>query len=102
MKTVWKYAVPVGQDVRIEMDAAAKILHVEAFSPDIVLFWAEVHPAPTRLIRRHFEVFGTGHDIPLGAQHLGTTSLGGGELVWHLYELTSNHKPFPDPDGVPV
>jgi hypothetical protein len=55
----------------------------------VVEFWAEdASPvsgeAPPH---RTFQVFGTGHPLPDGAEWRGTTDRDPAGLVWHLYEL---------------
>jgi len=48
--------------------------------------WVEVdeeQPIENRVI----QVFGTGHNIPLGSQYIGTWQ--SPPFVWHLYEVTS-------------
>jgi len=39
-----------------------------------------------------FEVFGTGHHIPVGALHIGTAIEGA--YVWHLYQTSSSLPPL--------
>ncbi|MBQ1122629.1 hypothetical protein [Streptomyces sp. B15] len=54
----------------------------------IVEFWAEGSIEDTGTERtRTFQVIGTGHALPDGARHWGTTDRTPEGLVWHLYEL---------------
>lgn len=39
-----------------------------------------------------FEIFGTGHHIPVGALHIGSVIDGG--FVWHLYQTSSSLPPL--------
>lgn len=34
------------------------------------------------------QVFPTGHQVPEGAEHLGTSVTANGHLVWHLFEVS--------------
>ena len=83
MRTVWKYDVPVDDEVhshRIPTDY--RIVGVGIQRPNIVTFWAEVNrerePEVLDLI-----VVGTGHPVPLCSEHLGLVF--DGPFVWHLY-----------------
>ena len=51
-----------------------------------VEFWAE-HTEGATQVKRAFQVFGTGHPLPEGAQWRGTCQRTPHGLVWHLYEL---------------
>lgn len=53
--------------------------------------WVELDDDVTDFETRHFEVFGTGHTVPYGAEFLGSIiqrsdDIFGGALVWHVYE----------------
>ena len=91
-KTVWRYVVPImDSPTKYDLDENAKILHVDTKLLDVsaaVTFWAEVDRYPSNTTPRYFRVFGTGHSIPDHATHIGTCLGAGGDLVWHLYELT--------------
>lgn len=87
MRTVYKYPVPVADEVRIDMPFGAKVLHVEQQGEGVYI-WALVDPSAERE-RRVFIVRGTGHpiddDMPI--EHVGTFLLQGGALVFHLFEV---------------
>lgn len=102
MRTIHKYIVRVGYREKIAMDSGAKIIHVEAFSPDQVTMWVELYPEPTRVVNRFFRVFGTSDAIDVAGNHCGTAVWNGGALVWHLYELTGIRAVYRDPQGVPI
>lgn len=91
-RTIWRYVIPIhDRAIKINLDENAKILHVDTKLFHVsaaVTFWAEVNPEPERTVARYFGVFPTGSLIPNGATHVGTCLGAGGDLVWHLYELT--------------
>lgn len=87
MKAIWKFPIHVSDSVVVQMPKGARILpHVEAVSPSVIVFWAEVNSVegyPTE--DRVLYVVGTGNQMPERAnKHLGTTVAG--QFVWHLYE----------------
>lgn len=86
MKSIYKYQLPLGDTVTIEMprEAQALAVQVQSGSPYI---WALVDPdAPKEL--RQFKVFGTGHMIPQEdpLHYLGTFQLDDGNFVFHVFE----------------
>jgi hypothetical protein len=52
-----------------------------------VEFWAE-HATGGLTIAHAYQVFGTGHPLPDGAEHVATCPRTAEGLVFHLYELT--------------
>ncbi|KAB2347363.1 DUF7352 domain-containing protein [Actinomadura rudentiformis] len=73
--------------------AAGTPLHCEAVRIDVgpnaqhgVDFWT-LHDDGAQELKRTFQVFGTGHDLPDGARYWGTTARTEDGLVWHLFEL---------------
>lgn len=86
MKRIFKYALPVTDEVRIAMPKGAEILSIQVQhgTPQI---WALVDPqAPDE--RRHFRVIGTGHPIEDHAnlRYIATFQYAGG-LVFHVFEV---------------
>lgn len=90
MSQVWKFVLQ--PECEIEMPAEAQILSVGSQGDDICL-WVRVDPAAPKE-KRKFIGFGTGHDIPdeLDLFFMGTAFLNGGNLVFHLFELTNNRE----------
>lgn len=90
--TIYKYPLDPDTDI-INLPRFANVLcvQVQGTTPCI---WAEVDPnAP--LERRHFQVVGTGHQLPVHdkyevtePKYIGTFQLHGGMLVFHLYEVS--------------
>ena len=83
-REVWKVSLPM--DDQWHEYAMGRIVHVDCQHPalgDTVEVWFENEPPTTRRLR----VFGTGHPIPDGAEHVGSTArMANGRLVWHVYE----------------
>lgn len=66
------------------MPTPAKVVHVE-MQHDKPEMWVELNPDnPT--FPKTFSIVGTGHDIPVNAQHCGSWQMDGGRFVFHLYE----------------
>lgn len=84
MKTVWKYTLePAAQQI-LRMPVGAQVVHVHGEGRSIYL-WAEVDTeAPG--VNRHFEIVGTGHEVPPEHVHLGTAFFATLGLVFHVYE----------------
>ena len=87
MKTVYKYILPIGDEVRIRMPAFAKVLSVWV-QGDNICVWAQVETGVPTLYKT-FRVAGTGHPIeePEKWNFIGTVFLYGGSLVFHVFEL---------------
>lgn len=90
MSQVWKYPlnhgdnfVPVGKVVLVGIDPAADPMYA---SPCV---WIE--PDETGDDQQHLVFYGTGHDIPSDAEHVGSVICG--FFVWHVYRLaTAEHE----------
>lgn len=68
--------------VPVEMPQGSRALEFQ-YQDGVPCLWAEVDPSRATE-RRHFEIFGTGHLIPLDAKYVGTVQ--DPPFVWHLYE----------------
>jgi hypothetical protein len=86
MRTVFKYPIPATGDVRIELPMNAKLVLCDtqgaSFNP---VLWFEIERDNDHEMRT-FRVFGTGHDIPDGYEHMGSVNHEMTGLVWHVYE----------------
>ncbi|RZJ26186.1 MAG: hypothetical protein EOO54_03720 [Haliea sp.] len=86
-RAVWKYALPMADEVVVCMPEHAQVLHIAAQNnqPQI---WAQVDPSAP-IVDRVFEVRGTGHTWQHDPRrvHLGTFMLHGGGLVFHVFEV---------------
>jgi hypothetical protein len=83
MKTVFKYLVPLEDEVvKIDMPTGAVLRHV-ASQGSMPTMWFEVDPEAASELRQ-FKVIGTGHVVPEGWDYIGTVMTG--VFVWHIYE----------------
>jgi len=89
MKTIYKYEIPVDDNIRLELPKGAEILSVqEQYGKPCI--WAIVDPEK-EVEGRLFELLGTGHNIKaseiINRKYIGTFQLYNGALVFHLFEL---------------
>lgn len=86
-KQIWKYEISPGKH-SIEMPIGAEILTIQT-QKQVPCIWALVNPENKKELR-HFEIYGTGHDIHLdmGIQrkYINTFQMWEGNLVLHLFE----------------
>ncbi len=83
MKRVYKFPVHFMASFSYPMSADAEIVHVALQDGQPHFWFCTDTLAPP--VSRHFQVFGTGHDIPHNAKHLGSWLEGA--FVWHLFEV---------------
>ena len=85
-RQIWRYQIVFGPPCQVSIPTGGVIRHA-AIKPgeNTISLWVEVDTHAPR-VSRTFQWIGTGHEIPLGAEYVGT----GQEppLVWHLYELS--------------
>ena len=86
-KSIWKFPVDAVDLFGVEMPEGAEILSVQV-QRGTPCVWAMVDPGRKKETR-NFVVYGTGHPVSnSGAKKfIGTFQLGGGDLVFHLFEL---------------
>ena len=83
MRTIYKYRVDIGGSTYVSLPSGYFIKHVDMQQDDLC-FWAEVdRNEKTESVE--FRVVGTGHQIPDGAQYVGTAQ--SPPFVWHLYKM---------------
>jgi hypothetical protein len=82
-RQVWKIQTVLTSEA--ELPVGAKLVH-HGVQDDQPTSWFEVDTEAPYEVRR-FAAFGTGHTIPDGYHHIGTTLHNGGLLVLHVYEL---------------
>ncbi len=85
MKVVWKYDVPIGPSLGINMPRGAEFLHVAEQHGRLQL-WALVDPRAVPEVRA-FTWLGTGHEttVPL-VRYIGSVLVDEGRFVFHLFE----------------
>jgi hypothetical protein len=86
-RTIWKFQVPVNDDIAVEMPKGAEILHIDA-QEDVPCIWAMVDPT-NDLHTRRFRMYGTGHPMHVDEveTHVGSFMLYNGQLVFHVFEV---------------
>lgn len=88
-RRMFRYVVPVDDQrhtFELNDSVSGGPLHVQAAGEVTVEFWAEASDA-FPAIKRAFQVFGTGHNLPDDAIWVGTSQRTPGGFVWHLYEV---------------
>lgn len=85
-RTVWKYTLEWIDYEEIEMPMGAAVLHVGVQDGKLCL-WCLVSP-DAELVKRRFRIAGN-DQISLRPPfvHLGTVVIGGGSLVFHIFEV---------------
>lgn len=86
-KQIWKFIINTNKII-VEMPKDTEILTIQTQN-ETPCIWALVNPENEKELR-HFEVYGTGHDIyydmGINRKYINTFQLGGGSLVFHLFE----------------
>ena len=85
--TIWKFPLPVGDEVRVPMPKGAQVLTI-AVVRDEPFVWAIVDPGAA-VVEREFSVRGTGHDLGTVGGYIGTFMLLAGSLVFHVFDAVS-------------
>jgi hypothetical protein len=86
--SIYKYNLPLQDGViKVDMPFGAEVVSAGVQGDDIFL-WAEVNPKETIGTVRFFEVFGTGHPIPvdMGIERRFIQTVFMGWMVFHIYE----------------
>ncbi len=86
IRTVYKYELDtlVGEEIAYQLPFRAVFLHFQIINGNPTI-WCEVDPLASVTEKRHFTIFATGGEIPVGSLHVITTITPLGQ-VWHLYE----------------
>lgn len=85
-QTIWKFGVPIDDEVGVKMPKGAVVLSVQV-QHDQPTVWALVDTEAKTEVRS-FHWRGTGHpaDGLNPKQYVGTIQVRGGALVFHLFE----------------
>jgi len=85
MKTIWKFNIPITDEVDIIMPRLSRILSVAEAGFASLSVWALVDPDMPRTSRK-FYIYGTGHPAPHADTqiYVGTVPMTNG-LVFHLF-----------------
>lgn len=83
---IWKYELAITDYQTISMPEQALILSIQSQN-GVLCLWALLSPTGNK-VDRQFEVFGTGHLIPIGMsinrEYLASVQQG--VFVWHVFE----------------
>lgn len=82
MLTIWKY--PISSSCSIEMPRGAEIKRVTLQNGQPML-WVEVEKDAGLSETKHFQVFGTGQEIPSPCEYIGSFTQE--PFEWHVYEI---------------
>ena len=83
MRTIWKYNLGSTRDVTVQ-GGAPRVVHVGVDPSQlgsVPTAWVELDPEESGALVLRF--IGTGHDVPIGWDHVGSTVAG--SFVWHVY-----------------
>lgn len=84
-QTVWKYELPIGDDIWVQMPIGAQPISLMMQREQLCL-WARVDPSAS-VERRLFKLRGTGHQVGRDCgKHIGSVQMADGDLVFHLFE----------------
>lgn len=82
-RTIWKQALPMADVQEIEVPVGAEFLCArEQF--DTICVWFKCDPGVAKE-KRKIAIVGTGHPAPADGHYLGTASLHGGQLMFHVF-----------------
>jgi len=84
MKEIWKFPLHLDRVNALCGPGVLEPLHF-AIQNGQPCLWALVLPDSNEPAGKLFQVFGTGHEIPLPAKYIATTQ--DGLFVWHLFEV---------------
>lgn len=85
MLTVWKTVLKPEDEQDVELPKGAEILCAREQS-DAICIWYRCDP-DARKQKRKIAICGTGHPAPGHGRFLGSASLHGGRLMFHVFEL---------------
>lgn len=89
METIYKYLLPIQDEVILKMPKGAKPLTVQVQGENVYI-WAIVDSSVKEVEDYYFDIFGTGflYDCPSGKHiYFGTIQLSG--LVFHVFRRVS-------------
>lgn len=87
MKTVYKYDVPMQDNVTLSLPKGARVLKIAPQGQDLKL-WALVDPEEKKHMQVRFSIHGTGHPVdPTDKVFIDTVflTIRGHDLVFHVF-----------------
>jgi len=87
---IWKYRLKIQDEPQsIEMPHGSGTALSVQYQHGRLVLWAIVDPDEKRMVRRTFQLFGTGQELPENWNHyIGTVQQYGGHSVLHVFQLT--------------
>lgn len=85
MSKIYKYPIPVNDEIVLKMPKGAVVLTVQIQKSEPFI-WALVDPEKEEVERR-FYLYGTGMTVTHSETYIGTFQILNGGLVFHLFEL---------------
>lgn len=88
METVWKYPIPVQDEVVLSVPEGAHPLSVQVQNGELCVWMFVSSDRP--LVKRVLRVAGTGHALSSEVRpgkFIGTVQLAAGMLVFHVFDL---------------
>lgn len=82
-RTIWKTTLAVADVQQIQVPAGAEFLCAKEQQGHICVWFRCDPSAPIE--PRKIAIVGTGHPAPADGRYLGTASLHGGELMFHVF-----------------
>ena len=85
MRTIWKFNLNTDYDVVVD-GGAPRVVHVgvdPTGNPHMPCAWVEIDPDDPAMGTMALRFIGTGHDVPIGWEPVGSTVAG--PYVWHVY-----------------
>jgi hypothetical protein len=85
MKTVWKYMIPFHSDGKFELEypILGQIVKID-MQDGVPWMWIFID-TDLEVVKRKFEIYGTGHSIEDGRVYRGTFFQN--MFVWHVFEV---------------
>lgn len=85
-RTIWKAVLKPADVQEIEVPAGAELLCAREQYEEICV-WFRCDPTAAK-VGREVTIVGTGHPAPPDGRYIGTASLCGGQLIFHVFERT--------------
>jgi hypothetical protein len=82
-RTIWKATLKAVDVQEIEVPAGAELLCARE-QHDLICVWFRCDPSAPKS-KRKIALVGTGHPAPADGRYLGTASLHGGSLMFHVF-----------------
>ena len=87
MRTIWKFELPIEDEVSIDMPEGAEIIHIGNQRGRLCI-WADVL-TDVLSCKRNFIIVGTSDEIARKfkyLKHIGTVFFENGDIVFHVFE----------------